>query len=106
MQENGIFIKYSDANCNFNYSPYLNKRHSWRGVNLPSNDNEPQGGEIVVAIDTSCSVSQDELNIFATETQNLCEECGINKIRVTYCDTSIIKNPTTGEWWDEFDLDN
>ena len=84
----------------------LNKRHSWRGVNLPSNDNEPQGGEIVVAIDTSCSVSQDELNIFATETQNLCEECGINKIRVTYCDTSIIKNPTTGEWWDEFDLDN
>ena len=61
----------------------LNKRHSWRGVNLPSNDNEPQGGEIVVAIDTSASVSQDELNIFATETQNLCEECGINKVRVT-----------------------
>lgn len=84
----------------------LNKRHSWRGVSLPSNDNEPQGGEIVVAIDTSCSVSQDELNIFATETQNLCEECGINKIRVTYCDTSIIRNPRTGEWWDEFDLDN
>jgi predicted metal-dependent peptidase len=84
----------------------LNKRHSWRGVNLPSNDNEPQGGEIVVAIDTSASVSQQELNIFATETQNLCEECGINKVRVTYCDTSIAKNPTTGEWWDEFDLDN
>ena len=84
----------------------LNKRHSWRGVNLPSKDKEPQGGEIVVAIDTSCSVSQEELNIFATETQSLCEECGINKIRVTYCDTSIIRNPTTGEWWDEFDLDN
>jgi len=84
----------------------LNKRHSWRGVNLPSKDKEPQGGEIVVAIDTSGSVSQEELNIFATETQSLCEECGINKIRVTYCDTSIIRNPTTGEWWDEFDLDN
>jgi len=84
----------------------LNKRHSWRGVNLPSKDKEPQGGEIVVAIDTSCSVSQEELNIFATETQSLCEECGINKIRVTYCDTSVIRNPTTGEWWDEFDLDN
>ena len=84
----------------------LNKRHSWRGVNLPSKDKEPQGGEIVVAIDTSGSVSQEELNIFATETQSLCAECGINKIRVTYCDTSIIRNPTTGEWWDEFDLDN
>ena len=84
----------------------LNKRHSWRGVNLPSKDKEPQGGEIVIAIDTSCSVSQQELNIFATETQNLCEECGINKVRVTYCDTTIIRNPNTGEWWDEFDLDN
>jgi|TARA_R110002126_G_scaffold50763_1_gene139619 predicted metal-dependent peptidase len=84
----------------------LNKRHSWRGVNLPSKDKEPQGGEIVIAIDTSCSVSQQELNIFATETQSLCEECGINKVRVTYCDTTIIRNPNTGEWWDEFDLDN
>ena len=25
---------------------------------------------------------------------------------MTYCDTTIAKNPTTGEWWDEFDLDN
>jgi len=81
----------------------LNKRHSWRGVNLPSHDKEPQGGEIVVAVDTSCSVTQDELNIFATEIQNLCDDCGIEKVRVCYCDTSVRKN-TSGEWWDEFDL--
>jgi predicted metal-dependent peptidase len=81
----------------------LNKRHSWRGVNLPSHDKEPHGGEIVVAVDTSGSVTQDELNIFATEIQNLCDECGIEKIRVCYCDTSVRKN-TSGEWWDEFEL--
>ena len=82
----------------------LNKRHSWRGINLPSKDKEPQGGEIVVAVDTSMSMTQDELNIFATETQTLAEECGINKIRVCYCDTTVIKN-SNGDWWDEYDLD-
>ena len=82
----------------------LNKRHSWRGVNLPSHDKEPHGGEIVVAIDTSGSVTQEELNIFATETQNLAEECGVNKIRVCYCDTRVHKN-SHGEWWDEYDLE-
>ena len=82
----------------------LNKRHSWRGINLPSKDKEPQGGEIVVAVDTSMSMTQDELNIFATETQSLAEECGINKIRVCYCDTTVVKN-SNGDWWDEYDLD-
>ena len=82
----------------------LNKRHSWRGINLPSKDKEPQGGEIVVAVDTSMSMTQEELNIFATETQSLAEECGIDKIRVCYCDTTVIKN-SNGDWWDEYDLD-
>ena len=82
----------------------LNKRHSWRGINLPSKDKEPQGGEIVVAVDTSMSMTQEELNIFATETQSLAEECGIDKIRVCYCDTTVVKN-SNGDWWDEYDLD-
>ena len=82
----------------------LNKRHSWRGINLPSRDKEPQGGELAIAIDTSGSVSQEELNVFATEINSLAEECGINKIRVCYCDTTVHKN-SKGEWWDEYDLD-
>ena len=82
----------------------LNKRHSWRGINLPSRDKEPKGGELVIAIDTSGSVSEEELNVFATEINSLAEECGINKIRVCYCDTTVHKN-SKGEWWDEYDLD-
>ena len=82
----------------------LNRRHSWRGINLPSKDKEPSGGEIVVAVDTSMSMTQEELNIFATETQSLADECGIDKIRVCYCDTTVIKN-SNGEWWDEYELD-
>ena len=81
----------------------LNKRHSWRGINLPSKIRSNEGGEIAVAIDTSGSVSQFELNIFSEELQAICESCNIDKVRVCYCDTTVRKN-NEGEWWDIFDL--
>jgi predicted metal-dependent peptidase len=81
----------------------LNKRHSWRGINLPSKIRSNEGGEIAVAIDTSGSVSQFELNIFSEELQAICESCNIDKVRVCYCDTTVRKN-SEGEWWDIFDL--
>ena len=82
----------------------LNKRHSWRGINLPGKAKSPQGGELAVAIDTSGSVSQYELNMFATEIQAMAEDCGLEKIRVCYCDTTVRKNEQ-GEWWDIYELD-
>ena len=81
----------------------LNKRHQWRGINLPSRTREPQGGELAIAIDTSSSVSQQELNIFASEIQAMAEDCGLDKIRVCYCTTSMIKN-SEGNFWDIYDL--
>ena len=81
----------------------LNKRHQWRGINLPSRTQEPQGGELAIAIDTSSSVSQQELNIFASEIQAMAEDCGLDKIRVCYCTTSMIKN-SEGNFWDIYDL--
>ena len=81
-----------------------NKRHSWRGINLPSKARSPQGGELAIAIDTSGSVSQYELNMFATEIQAMAEDCGLDKIRVCYCDTIVRKNEQ-GEWWDIYELD-
>ena len=80
-----------------------NRRHSWRGIYLPTRDKIVEGGEIVVALDTSMSVSQEELNIFASELQSLCEKCGIDKVRVCYCDDTVRKNDK-GEWWDSYDL--
>lgn len=81
----------------------LNKRFAWQGINLPSKTKSPQGGELAVAIDTSGSVSQYELNKFATEIQAMAEDCGLEKIRVCYCDTTVRKNGQ-GEWWDYYDL--
>ena len=83
----------------------LNRRHQFRGINLPSQDKEPQGGCLAVAIDTSGSVSQSELNVFAKEIQNIAVECGLDRIMVCYCDTMVHKN-SDGEWWDIYELDH
>ena len=96
------FLQSSVANEN-SWSR-LNRRHSWRGINLPSKAKSPQGGELAVAIDMSGSVSQYELNMFATEIQAMAEDCGLEKIRVCYCDTTVRKNEQ-GEWWDIYELD-
>ena len=96
------FLQSSVANEN-SWSR-LNRRHSWRGINLPGKAKSPQGGELAVAIDTSGSVSQYELNMFATEIQAMAEDCGLEKIRVCYCDTTVRKNEQ-GEWWDIYELD-
>jgi len=90
--------------CTDNSWSRLNKRHQWRGINLPSKAKSPQGGELAIAIDTSGSVSQYELNMFATEIQAMAEDCGLEKIRVCYCDTTVRKN-ADGEWWDTYELD-
>ena len=90
--------------ANVNTWSRLNKRHSWRGVCLPSKARSPYGGELVMAVDTSGSVSQSELNIYATEVQAMAEDCGLERVRVCYCDTTVRKN-RDGEWWDVFDLD-
>ena len=81
-----------------------NKRHTWRGLYLPSKVKSSQGGELAIAIDTSCSIDQDELNIFTTEIISMAESCGLEKIRVCYCDTVVRKN-SNGEWWDVYELD-
>jgi predicted metal-dependent peptidase len=81
----------------------LNKRHAWRGVNLPSKVRSADGGEIAIAIDTSGSVSQAELDYMASETQQMMLDCGIDKVRVCYCDHVVRKN-SDDEWWDKFDL--
>lgn len=82
----------------------LNRRHQWRGVNLPSKTRSPEGGELVIAVDTSGSVDQQELNTFANEVQAMAVDCGLEKVRVCYCDTVVRKN-SDGDWWDIYELD-
>ncbi len=80
-----------------------NRRHYHRGLYLPSNVKDSNGGEAVVSIDSSGSVTQFELDVYATEIQAMLEDCGLEIVRVCYCDTTVRKN-REGEWWDTFNI--
>ena len=80
------------------------KNHIHRGVYLPSTISLEDGGELAVAIDTSGSVCQEELNFYASVIEQLCQELNITRLRVCYCDTHVHKNKD-GDWWDTFDIE-
>jgi len=81
----------------------LNPRHAWRGINLPSKVRSNKGGELLIAIDTSGSLSRTELKLFASEIEALCLDTGIDVLMVCYCD-STCHEVADGEWWDVFNI--
>lgn len=68
----------------------VNKRYLPHGLTLPSRWSSAVG-EIVMAIDTSCSVSQEELLQFQAELNCILDESAPKKVTVIYCDTQIHK---------------
>jgi predicted metal-dependent peptidase len=85
-----VLWRFVDQSVKVDYSfAKPNMRYIHSGFMLPSLDGE-ELGHVVVAVDTSGSVSADELNLFAAEItsilQDLHAECD-----VVYCD-SIVRN--------------
>jgi len=99
LQEHMESIRSNDVK---NFKRY-NKQHAHRGIHMPTRDFVPEGGTLAVAIDSSCSVSQSELNIYASNIQSIAESLNLSKIMICYCDTIVHKN-NQGEWWDEHEL--
>ena len=66
-----------------------NKRYLYSGLYLPSL-NVPTLGTIAVIIDTSGSVSQKELDTFASELQSILTIYPGTEIRVIYVDTKVV----------------
>lgn len=81
----------------------LNRRHQFRGIHLPARNVAGKGGIVAIANDTSASVTSQELEYYASESQKILEDCGIEKVYVCYCDSTVRKNDK-GEWWDIYDL--
>ena len=67
------------------------RRFIGQGVYLPGFDYTPRMGELVIAIDTSGSLSQHELNHFNGHVNRILESCIPEKVTVLYCDYSIGK---------------
>ena len=77
------------------------RRHLWSGDYFPSTQGVG-GGDLVIAIDTSGSVSQDEAEQFASEIDAIREMIKPDRTCVIYCDTHIQKG-RDGQSFDVFD---
>ena len=67
-----------------------NRRHLQRGFCLPSRYSEHMG-ELVVAIDCSGSVSDKDLQAFASELNGILGDVQPEMVYVVYCDTKVTK---------------
>jgi len=66
----------------------FNKRQLANDMYLPSVENETIG-EVVVAIDTSGSIGQEQINAFASELISICEAVQPDTVRVLWWDTMV-----------------
>ena len=66
----------------------MNRRHMMNDIYLPTSENETVG-EIVFAVDTSGSISNDDLAKVAGELASLCELCEPERVRVLWWDTKV-----------------
>ena len=65
-----------------------NRRYISQGLYLPSAWSEAMG-EIVIAIDDSCSVSDEEIKQFQGELNGILEDCPPSKMHVIMCNTRV-----------------
>jgi predicted metal-dependent peptidase len=65
-----------------------NRRFASQGLYLPSTSGEAMG-ELLVAVDCSGSVGENEMNQFAAELQSIKDELNPQKLHVTYFDSRV-----------------
>jgi len=66
----------------------MNKSYLANDMYLPSMHSETMG-ELVVAIDTSGSINNEQISEFASELASICETCSPDKVRVLWWDTKV-----------------
>ncbi len=76
-----------------------NRRYLHQNLYMPRMHSQ-QMDTLAVAIDTSGSVSQDELNIFASEISAILDTVDLKQIVVIYCDAAV----AGVEYFDKYDL--
>jgi predicted metal-dependent peptidase len=66
-----------------------NRRFMASGMYLPGTDYKPQMGTAVIAVDTSGSIGQPELDQFAGHVNRILDLCNPEKVVVIYCDAKV-----------------
>jgi len=87
-----VLARFLRANTNSDFSwTRPNRRFIWQGMYLPSMYN-PCLEEIAIAVDTSGSVSDEELQTFTSETSHILRELSPERIHFIQCDTEVHKD--------------
>jgi predicted metal-dependent peptidase len=76
-----------------------NRRFVGAGMYLPGVDYVPRMGTVVMGVDTSASITQEELNTYAGHINRVLETCQPEKVIVVYCDADV-------QHTDEFEPDD
>ena len=66
-----------------------NRRFVGRGIYLPGVDYTPRMGPVVIGVDTSGSIGQNELNVFGGHVNRIIEQCNPESVTVIYCDAEV-----------------
>jgi len=66
-----------------------NRRFISKGLYIPGLDHTPSMGTVVIAVDTSCSIGDDELAMFSGHINRILETCSPEKVVVIYCDAEV-----------------
>ena len=66
-----------------------NRRFIHQGLYLPAHDYLPRMGVVCLAIDTSCSVDDDELALYGGHVNRIFDLCRPSEVHVIYCDARV-----------------
>lgn len=72
------------------------RRYIQYGIYLP--DMYSEGCSVVVAVDTSGSIGQEELQAFVSETTGILRSRSVKNVRVIACDAEVTLDETIGPW--------
>ena len=84
-----VLARFLRANTNSDFSWIRpNRRFIWQGMYMPSMYN-PCLEEIAIAVDTSGSVSDEELQMFTSETSAILQDLTPERVHFIQCDTQV-----------------
>lgn len=66
-----------------------NRRFIARGIYIPGTDYTPNMGPLVIAVDTSGSLNDDDIAVFNGHINRILDTCSPEIVHVVYCDTRV-----------------
>ena len=66
-----------------------NRRFVHNGIYIPGSDYVPKMGPVVLTVDTSCSITDDDIDLYNAHINRILDTCRPEVVHVVYCDTAV-----------------